>query len=381
MSSQPFPYTKDIAMRKSKVYFTNMWVSDEENQQAKLARLVRAAGLPGLDLDKKFVAIKIHFGEMGNLAYLRPNYARTVVDLVREAKGKPFLTDSNTLYVGQRKNALDHLETAYVNGFSPFSTGCHILIGDGLKGTDEVLAPVPNGELLKEARIGRAFMDADAVVSLTHFKAHELTGIGGAIKNIGMGSASRAGKMAQHDSGKPSVDHELCIGCGKCARNCAYDAPKLANGKATIDHGICVGCGRCIGVCPTDAIAAGYDSANEDLCKKMAEYAAAALYGRPHFHISLVIDVSPFCDCHSSNDVPFVPDVGMFASADPVALDQACAEAVNRQPAQLGSILSRCEGDSADHFTRIHPETDWHFCLDHAKKLGLGNTEYELVEI
>ena len=368
-------------MRKPKVFFTNMWVTDEENQQAKLARLIRQSGLGDIDMDKKYVAIKIHFGEMGNLAYLRPNYARTVVDAVKQLGGKPFLTDSNTLYVGYRKNALDHIDTAYTNGFSPFSTGCHILIGDGLKGTDDVEVPVPNGELVKKAKIGRAVMDADIVISLTHFKAHEMSGIGGAIKNIGMGCASRAGKMEQHCDGKPEVDHALCIGCGKCIKICAFSAPSITDRKATIDQQRCVGCGRCIGVCPTDAISNNSGTAESDMCKRMAEYAYAALNGRPHFHISLVTDVSPFCDCHSSNDVPIVPDVGMFASMDPVALDQACAEAVNKQPIQLGSILERSESTAKDYFTRIHPVTDWHVCLDHAAKLGLGSTEYELITI
>ncbi len=368
-------------MRKAKVFFTDMVVSDEENQQAKMTRLIKKAGIGDIDMKGKFVAIKIHFGEMGNLAFLRPNYARTVVDIVKELGGKPFLVDCNTLYVGYRKNALDHLDTAYTNGFSPFSTGCHILIGDGLKGTDDIEVPVPNGEIFEKALIGRAVMDADIVISLNHFKCHEGTGIGGAIKNVGMGCGSRAGKMAQHQDGKPHVERELCIGCGKCRKICAFEAPVITGRKAQIDEQRCVGCGRCIGVCPTDAVQPDWGSANADLSKRMAEYCAAVLHGRPHFHVSLVMDVSPFCDCHSSNDVAIVPDVGMFASFDPVALDQACAEAVNRQPAQLGSVLARADGKEKDYFTRIHPTTDWHVCLDHAAKIGLGGTEYELVTL
>lgn len=369
-------------MTKSDVFFADMKVSDEENQQEKMKRLIRTAGFGDLDLKRKFVAIKIHFGELGNLAFLRPNFARTVVDLVKESGGKPFLTDCNTLYVGHRKNALDHIETAYLNGFTPYTTGCHVLIGDGLKGTDEEVVPVPNGELLKEARIGRAVMDADVVISLTHFKCHEATGIGGALKNIGMGCGSRAGKMAQHSSGKPEVAESLCIGCGKCRRVCAFDAPAIEGGKARIDYGLCVGCGRCIGVCPVDAMHPGEDSANDDLSKKIAEYSAAVLHGRPHFHVSLVQDVSPFCDCHNSSDVPIVPDVGMFASLDPVALDWASAESVNRQPVQRGSVLeSAANGSEADYFTRLHPTTDWRVCLEHGERLGLGRCAYDLREV
>ncbi len=368
-------------MEKSKVYFTDMHTTSKENLQQKLRRLIKTAGIGEVDFERKFTAIKIHFGEPGNLAYLRPNYAKTVADIVRESGGKPFLTDCNTLYVGGRKNALDHLESAYVNGFSPFSTGCHVIIADGLKGTDEALVPVDGGEYVKEAKIGRAIMDADIFISLTHFKGHESTGFGGALKNIGMGCGSRAGKMEMHSSGKPHVSQKRCIGCGTCAKNCAHSAITLADRKATIDHGRCVGCGRCIGVCPVDAVRPASDESNDILNKKIAEYSAAVLRNRPHFHISLVIDVSPYCDCHSENDIPIVPDVGMFASFDPVALDVACANAVNRQPAVKGSILDKNGHEHHDHFTDVSPETDWKSAISHAVKLNLGRKEYELITI
>jgi uncharacterized Fe-S center protein len=368
-------------MKKSRVYFTDMRVTAEENLQAKLDRLIRAAGIARIDFAHKFVAIKIHFGERGNLAFLRPNYARTVADLVRELGGKPFLTDANTLYAGHRKEALEHLETAYLNGFSPFSTGCHIIIADGLKGNDEVLVPVPNGELVKEAKIGRAVMDADIVLSLNHFKGHELTGVGGALKNVGMGSGSRAGKMEMHAEGKVQVAADLCIGCGKCLSACAQAAISIKNGTSRINPDRCAGCGRCLPLCPVDAIDPVSNSSNADLDKKMAEYAAAVLAGRPHFHITLAVDISPFCDCHAENDVPIVPDVGMFASADPVALDAAAADAVNRQPIQAGSLLDENRERDGDHFRRIGPETDWRSALRHAEKLGVGSMDYELIAV
>ena len=280
-------------MPQSTVYFTNMHVTSRENQQQKLERLIRTAGIDQIDFQRKFAAIKIHFGELGNLAFLRPNYSKTVADVIKSLGGRPFLTDCNTLYVGGRKNALDHLETAYINGYSPFSTDCHILIADGLKGTDEVLVPVEGGSYVKEAKIGRAVMDADILISLSHFKGHELTGFGGAIKNIGMGCGSRAGKMEMHSSGKPRVNSDKCIACGSCVRNCAHGAITITKGTALINHEKCVGCGRCIGVCPTDAVRPASDESNDILNRKMAEYTWAVLNGRPHFHISLVIDVSP----------------------------------------------------------------------------------------
>ena len=219
-------------MEKANVYFTNMRVKAfGENLLGKLEKLMRKAGIEQIDFKDRFAAIKIHFGEYGNLSFLRPNFARTVAEEVKRLGGKPFLTDCNTLYVGSRKHALEHIETAYRNGFTPYSTGCHIIIGDGLKGTDEVSVPVPNGEYVREAKIGRAVMDADIFISLNHFKGHEMTGFGGAIKNIGMGCGSRAGKMEQHCDGKPTVNQELCIGCRNCAKICAHDAPVFHNKK------------------------------------------------------------------------------------------------------------------------------------------------------
>lgn len=377
-----------MIMETAKVYFTDFRARPGTNLLKKLEKLIRAAGIGDIDMENKFVAIKIHFGELGNLAYLRPNYAKVVADVVKSLGGMPFLTDCNTLYVGSRKNALEHIDTAYQNGFTPFSTGCNVIIADGLKGTDDVEVPVAGGELCKTAMIGRAVMDADIVISLNHFKGHESTGFGGAIKNLGMGCGSRAGKMAQHNTGKPQVNEAGCRKCHACAKICAHGAIGFdgAGGKARIDHDKCVGCGRCIGVCNFDAIHNVNTSANRDLNMKMAEYTKAVVDGRPNFHISLVMDVSPYCDCHAENDAPIIPDVGMFASFDPVALDQACADAANAAEPMKHSLLGdqmSAEGfvDSGDVFTNTTPDTDWTVQLSHAEKLGLGTRAYQLVTL
>ena len=320
-------------MEKAKVYFTDFRTrAFGDGLPAKLKKLIRAAGVGQIDMDGKFVAIKLHFGELGNISYLRPNYARAVADVVKELGGKPFLTDCNTMYPGSRKNALEHLECAWENGFTPLTVGCPILIGDGLKGTDDIAVPVVGGEYVKEAKIGRAIMDADVFISLTHFKGHEMTGFGGAIKNIGMG------------------------------------------------------CGRCLGACNFDAISFDDDNANEVLNCRMAEYAKAVVDGRPSFHISLVVDVSPNCDCHCENDAPILPNIGMFASFDPLALDQACVDAcLAAQPmpnSQLADNLAKPGfQDLHDHFTNSSPESEWRSCLAHAEKIGLGSRQYELVRL
>ena len=393
-------------MEPSKVYFCDLHTHMGNGLPNKLKRLIKAAGIGQIDFENKFVAIKMHLGEPGNLSYLRPNYARAVVDVVRELGGKPFITDCNTLYVGGRKNALDHLDSAYANGFNPFQTGCHTIIADGLRGLDEVEVPVKGGEYVKNAKIGRALMDADVVISLTHFKGHEQAGFGGAMKNLGMGGGSRAGKMEQHAAGKPSVSQKRCIGCRQCEKICAHSAfsfdqtheHEFANGKvrevhvASIDHSKCVGCGRCIAVCNQDAIRPDYNQAAEVLNYKIAEYTKAIVDGRPCFHISLAIDVSPNCDCHDENDKPIVGDIGFFASFDPVALDQACIDAVQAAAAlpdteythmhdKLEEAGELDEAHASDKFHITHPDTDWKSCIDHAEMIGIGTHKYELIRV
>lgn len=377
----------DALMEKSEVYFTDFHTEAfGDGLPTKLKKLIKKAGIENLDMDGKFVAIKMHFGEMGNISYLRPNYAKAVVDVVREMGGKPFLTDCNTMYPGRRKNALEHLYTAWENGFTPLSAGCPIIIGDGLKGTDDVEVPVEGGEFVKKAKIGRAVMDADIFISLTHFKGHETTGFGGTIKNIGMGCGSRAGKCEQHSGGQPTIKESKCRGCRKCAKECANDGLKFnaEKKKMEVDYSKCVGCGRCLGACNFDAISFHDDSAVKDLNAKMAEYTKAVVDGRPNFHISLIVDVSPNCDCHGENDVPILPNIGMFCSFDPLALDQACVDACLKAEPIPGSQLAKHLADPKhenkhDHFSNSAPESEWRTQLAHAEKIGLGSREYELV--
>lgn len=389
----------------SQVCFADMHAKAGDSILAKFERLIEKAGIDQIDFKDKFVAVKVHFGEVGNMAFLRHQYAKVLCDHIKARGGKPFLTDCNTLYVGYRNNALNHLDAAFINGYNPLSTGVHTIIADGLRGTDEREIPVAGGEYVKEAKIGAAVAEADIIVSLTHFKGHVNAGFGGALKNIGMGCGSKKGKMEMHSSGTPRIDGGKCIGCGMCVDHCANDGVHVVDGTAVIDEGHCVGCGYCIAYCPAGAIMTKWDEAKPVMNKKIAEYTKAVLDGKPSFHVSLVLDVSPDCDCERHNDVPVIPNVGMFASFDPVALDQACVDAANKQPVIQGSKADPQvkEASASDHmdgaraipeqaysehaagddghdvFRMVHPDTDWAAGLDHAVKLGIGTREYELV--
>ena len=373
-------------MEKSKVYFTDFRVSVGTSLLDKLKKLCIKAGIKNINMEGKFVAIKMHFGELGNMAFLRPQYAKVIADIVKEQGGFPFLTDCNTLYPGSRKHALEHITCANLNGFNFMTTGCQIIIADGLRGTDEVEVPIKNAEVLKTAKIGRAVMDADVFISLAHFKGHEMTGFGGAIKNIGMGCGSRAGKMEQHSSGKVVVNEALCRGCQRCAKECGSGAITYVNKKAHIDKNICKGCGRCIGACAFDAISNEQWDAGDILDRKMAEYAQAVCQDRPCFHVNLAMDISPNCDCHGENDAPILPNIGMFASFDPVAVDQACVDACQKAApvanSQLGDHLAKPGWQHHhDHFKDSNPNVHWKETLEHAEKIGLGSREYELVTV
>ena len=227
-------------------------------------------------------------------------------------------------------------------------------------------------------------MDADIFISLTHFKGHEQAGFGGAIKNIGMGCGSRAGKMQQHQSGHPHVMTDMCRGCRRCSKECGSDAISYKDNKAWIDPGKCKGCGRCIGACAFDAIENDNWDAPQLLGCRMAEYTAAVISGRPSFHISLITDVSPNCDCHGENDAPILPDIGMLASFDPVALDQACVDLCSKaepiRNSQLGdNMASPHFHDHGNHWHNSNPNVSWAETLEHAEKIGIGSREYELI--
>jgi len=368
----------------SKVYFTDLRAKPGRNLLDKLLILIRKAGIEQIDFKNKFTAIKIHFGEPGNLSYIRANYAAALAQFLLDKKAKPFLTDSSTLYLGRRSNAIDHIKSAYENGFNPLAVPCPTIIADGLKAIDYKEIPV-DLPYCKVAKIGAAIAEADIIVSMNHFKGHEQAGFGGALKNIGMGSASRQGKLDLHSSSKPVISAEICTSCGQCVKNCASDAVHLnSDKKAEIDYDKCVGCGQCVAVCQFDAAQPVWDCSTDILTYKIAEYTFAVLKDKPNFHINFIMDVSPNCDCWPYNDTALVPNIGIAASFDPVALDKASADLVTESFANMNTVLNvkKC-GDlqNMDKFKLAHPNTDWEAGLKHAETIGLGSMKYELTTV
>jgi uncharacterized Fe-S center protein len=371
----------------STVYFTNLRTTPNNNLQQKMLRLIKAVGIEQIDFTRKFTAVKLHFGEPGNLAFIRHNYVQTIVKFLQSKEAIVFLTDANTLYSGGRSNAVDHIASAFENGFNPLSVPAPVIIADGLKGTDEIAMPVKSNvpTYCQVAKVGSAVANADIIVSMTHFKGHEQTGFGGALKNIGMGAASVGGKLELHSTSAPRINRKHCSGCRACIKHCRYGAISLDNERiAVIDKAKCVGCGQCIAVCQFDAAQVVWDSSSEVLCAKIAEYTKAIVEGKPHFHITFIMDVSPMCDCWGNNDMAIVPNIGIAASFDPVALDQACADLVTKASAQAGCLINE-EGfyphTGEDKFRHIFPQVDWETGLDHAEKIGLGSREYHLIEV
>lgn len=372
-------------MEKAKVYFTNLRTTPSSNLLDKMERLVRKAGIADLPLEGQFTAVKIHFGEPGNLAYIRPNYAARMAQLLRSLGAKPFLTDCNTLYSGRRSNAVDHLQSAMENGFNPISAQCQVIIADGLKGTEYREIPL-DGEYCKAPKIGSAIADADVIISMNHFKGHEQAGFGGALKNLGMGCASVGGKLELHSASQPVIKGKNCKKCGICIKHCAHDAVHFNEEHiAAIDYTRCVGCGQCVALCQYNAAVMGQEDTSERLNYKIAEYTKAVLQDKPHFHVSFVMNVSPECDCWNHNDAAIVPDLGILASADPVALDKACADLVSAAPVIGGNCLAETHPhehfEGSDKFHLLHPDTNWLAGLQHAEKIGIGTMDYELITL
>ena len=369
----------EVRIKKSKVHFLRIGAGGGDDIAARLPALLDASGLGGTVSPGELVAVKMHFGESKVTGHVRPRFMKRIVAWLQKQGASPFLTDTNTLYRGSRADTVSHLRAAAEHGFTHQAIGAPVVISGGLRGTTETLVEV-NGRLVARAPIGPEFVKADALLSVAHFKGHEVTGFGGTLKNLGMGCASRAGKLDMHSSTKPYV-RPSCVACGVCVSWCPEDAIVVGE-AAVIDDSKCIGCAECIAVCPTKSVGIRWNESTDTCQMKMVEYAAAALAnksGRAGF-ISFITDVHPVCDCYGTEKTSIVPDIGVVASLDPVAIDQAAYDLVNEAPVAEAAELSDGYHAGSDKFRDLHPDVDPTVQLKHAEELGLGTRDYELIE-
>jgi len=369
----------------SRVWFASFRTrSAEGNKINRLKQIMEAMDIAHILRKGDLTAIKLHFGERGNDSYLNPVFARQVVDKAKDAGARPFITDTNTLYLGSRKNSVDHLETALEHGYSYATVRAPLIIADGLRSHNYVEVPV-DGKYFKKVKMARDIAEADSMIVLTHFKGHQMSGFGGAIKNLAMGCAPSKGKEDQHDYIHPDVDIDRCIGCGTCASHCPEAAIVVEDGKARVAISKCIGCGECATVCPLKCIVMGEnDSGLSDFVHRMTEYACGISAQKKDkiAFISFVMNVTPECDCCGWSDTFLVPDIGIFASYDPVALDAACAEMVNAQPGNPNSMVEKSHlGCGCDKFKGVYPGIPWEVQVEYGEELKMGTRKYEIVEV
>ncbi|MBU1249452.1 MAG: DUF362 domain-containing protein [Proteobacteria bacterium] len=367
----------------SNVYFWNLRTNLNQPFHKRMAKLLELAGLRGIVQENDLTALKLHFGERGTTGFLRPLWLKPVIDAVLAIGGKPFLTDASTLYVGQRGEAVSHAMQAARHGFDAMTLGAPVIIADGLKGGYQEEVAV-KGKHLKSAFIAGAITEANSFISVNHFKGHELAGYGGALKNIGMGCASKQGKMQQHMTTGPTVHQDKCVGCGSCVRICAAKALSLDEGaRVVLNEELCVGCGGCFLACKNGGLEINWKTDVAHFLEKMMEYAAAVLVPKAGrcLHLNFVMDVVPDCDCVGFTDLPICPDLGILASSDPVACDQAAMDLVNAAPPLYAGKLPKGYEPGQNKFRALHPHVPEDFGLGYAESLGLGSREYELKKI
>jgi uncharacterized Fe-S center protein len=325
------------------------------------------------------VAVKVHMGEYGGSAYLRPPIVRRACDLIKEAGGKPFVTDTTTLYPLGRFTASQYLATAARNGFTEESVGAPVVIADGEQGYDGELVNVPrqiSGCSLDKIKIARKIFDADSLIVLSHVKGHEQAGFGGSIKNVGMGCVTKESKAAQHRANRAVIDISKCNGCGQCVEACRFKALSLVEEKMVRDDEKCMDCSQCVYLCPENVYSLP-PGAKERFQVHLA-HAAVAVLGRFQSRvafINFVQDVTQSCDCVAPSGFPVVPDIGILASRDVVAIDKASLDLID-QSKPLGEFA----GISSPDILGKISGTDSLVQIRTAHKLGLGNIEYQLKE-
>lgn len=367
----------------SKVYFADMRADKHsESLIAKLGKLFYQAGFHEMLNPKELVGIKLHFGETGNTGFIRPIYIRKIVQEIKKTEAKPFLTDTNTLYVGTRANSVDHINTALFNGFSYPTVEAPIIIADGLTGKSYIDVPI-KGKHFDSVKIGTEAMNADALIAVSHVKGHMVTGYGGAFKNVGMGLGSRSGKQMMHSAILPKIKEDICIKCQQCIKWCPADAITIKAESSVIDHKKCIGCGECVVTCRHRAININWESESKAVIEKIVEYTLGVVQGRESKlgYINFLMNITPDCDCCGWSDQPIVHDIGILASKDPVAIDQASYELINQEEGIKNSALKTNLKPGEDKFRGLHPEIDGQHILKYAEELGMGSRKYELIKV
>ena len=366
----------------SPVYFASLRARDENTSTvAKVKKLFECAGFSSLIKKRDRTAIKLHFGEMGNDSYISPVFVRQVVEKVKECGALPFLTDTNTLYLGSRSNAVDHITTAILHGFDYAVVGAPVIIADGLCGKNMARVTI-KGKHFKRVTIAGDIAAADSMVVMTHFKGHIVSGFGGAIKNLAMGCAPPEGKRDQHQA-HPYTLGERCIGCGKCALVCPKSAIRVIKKKSAINRSLCIGCFECMTVCPEHAIDIDWVTEIPGFVERLVEYASGVVRGKKGRigYISFLTRITPDCDCVPWSDAAIVPDIGILASVDPVAIDAASFDLVNSQTGFSDSLLHTHYKKGQDKFSGTWEETDGYRQIRYAEELGIGSSTYKLIRI
>jgi len=372
---------RDARPMTQKVWFASVRAHGEkDNKVTKIRELFDAAGFGALVKPDDLVALKLHFGERGGDAYIRPPLVRQVVDKVKEKGGKPFLTDTATLYSGSRANAVDHIWTAAEHGFDLAVVGAPVIIADGLRSTNVTTVEI-NKTHFKKVRIASDIVSADGLIALSHFKGHMQSGFGGTIKNLAMGCAPPAGKRDQH--GSKAITGDNCSACGACEKVCPEKAIHVVGKRSQVDKSRCSGCGECITVCPNENIEFDWETEADPFGERLVEYAYGSIANKRNKvgFMNFLLSISPECDCVPWSDSPIVPDIGILASTDPVALDKASYDLVNQQQGFSNSALKHSHAPGQDKFKDIWPRIDGSVQFRHAERIGLGTAEYKLVEI
>lgn len=355
---------------KSKVFFAQVTDGATAAQQVEALQKLYAAGeLNQVVAKRDFVAIKFHVGEKNNTTHVKPELIRKVVDLAKEAGGQPFLTETSTLYKGERENAVKHIMHANRHGFGIEQTGAPFIMADGLTGNSEFEIQI-EGELHKSVKVARDIVSADALIVVSHVTGHVVTGLGACIKNIGMGLASRMGKMREHSAMLPEVIRDKCRFCKKCVQWCPQETIIEKNGKAFIVSENCIGCGECLAVCRFDAVKYDWNAESGFTQKSMAEHAFGILKGKvgKSLFINVLVDMTNECDCFSVKQEKSIPDIGIIASFDPVAIDKATLDLTAKQHGKTLAELAHTQNDAMIQIT-------------HAAKIGMGSMEYELISV